>query len=100
MPASPVGICPCMIENEFAIGVALFIERHGTNQAMTVVDRNVAWQPAEMLTNATVALHGVQKLVADKRVTIPDECIPGICRDLGNLGVNLDFHLVISSLRR
>jgi len=94
MPGSPVGIRPCMIEDEFAIGVALFIERHGANQALTVIDRDVAWQPAEMVANATVALHGVQKLVAHERIAIPDQCIPGICRDRGNPGVNFDFHFV------
>ena len=100
MPGSPVGILPCMIKNEFTIGVALFIERHGANQASTVVNRNMTWLPAEMLANAAITLHGVQELVANKRIAIPDKRIPRVCRDRGNLGVNLDFHLAKGLLYR
>ena len=100
MPGSAIGIGPGMVENELAIGVALFIEGHGANQAMTVVNRNMPRQPAEMLANATVALHGMQELVAHKRVVIPDKRIPCFRRYAGNLGVNLDFHVANGLLSR
>ena len=100
MPGSAVGIGPGMVENELAIGVALFVERHGASQAVTVVNRDMAWQPAEMVANATVALHGMQELVAHERVVIPDKCIPCFRRYPGNLGVNLDFHVAKGLLSR
>jgi hypothetical protein len=57
----------------------------------------MAWQPAEALTDTSVGFHGMQEFMAQQRIAIPDQRIPLLCRNSGNPGVNLDFHLATSS---
>ena len=91
MPRSLVGVGPGVVEDEFTVGVGFFVQGHGTGQAIAVVDRDVPRQPAEVLSDTAVRLHGLQEFVAHQRVVVPDERVPVVGRDRGDIAVNLDL---------
>ena len=95
----PVGIGPGVIENEFTIGIVLFIERHGRYQFTFLVDRNVPGQPTELPTYTAVMLHRGKKSMVEKRLSVSHQTVPLVLGNLVDLIVNLYLQINRSLMR-
>ena len=85
-----ISVGPCPVKYVLAIGVALQIQRHRSNQRTTVPEQQIVRNPARIRAGAATFVQRMQKGMLQKRVSA-GEPVPGLGVYVGQRCRDMDF---------